>query len=87
MARDFFGGDDSGGDDQVLQKCLKETANIYAGRFLLTLDDQEHRNITLPTTERDGVFGPCDTIERDTALMSFGEGRIEAVIETVAAAT
>lgn len=56
MAGDLLGDDQAGIDHDTIVKCLQETANVIAGRFLLLSGDNAGRSLTLPAVNRDSVF-------------------------------
>ena len=83
MAVDFLGIDESEVDTMIIQKCLKETANIYAGKLLLSFEGQHNSNITLPFSRKDEVFGQYETLDTGTLSLSFDGYCLNALIEKI----
>jgi CheY-specific phosphatase CheX len=83
MTVDILGTSESELNNETLQKCLKETANIIAGKFLLTFEGQGNRNITLPHNLKVDVFGQYDPIESDKLKLSFNGYSVNSYIDTV----
>ena len=83
MAVDLLGIDGDELEDDMLYKCLSETANVVAGKFLLSFSDDESRNVTLPFPNVDGVF-PGGTVRgRSELSLSFNGQGIRAVMEVI----
>ena len=82
MASDILGIED-GIDDDTIQKCLKETANIIAGNFLLGFNSSENRNVTLPHMKKADVFGGIHSSDLQEINVSFNGHGVTAVIETI----
>ena len=83
MTVDILGINESELNNEMLQKCLKETANIIAGKFLLSFVGQENRNITLPQNKKADVFGTFDLIKNDKMKLSFNGYCVNSYIDTI----
>ena len=84
MAIDILGIDDSEVNNELIQKCLKETANIYTGKFLLSFESRQDQNITLPSSRKERVFGDFNVLEQGSITMFFERKMLKAIIETIA---
>jgi CheY-specific phosphatase CheX len=83
MTEDLLGIESGEVNDDLIYKCLQETANIIAGRVLLTLDSQESRGLTLPVKSKRDVFGKYNIIDEREVCLSF-EGRyLKIIVEVV----
>lgn len=86
MSSDLLGLEKEDVDHATIQKCLKETANIIAGNFLLGLKNEENRNVTLPKILKNDVFGKCKTLNSNEFILSFNGYGITvelAIVEAV----
>ncbi|MFC1552575.1 chemotaxis protein CheX [Candidatus Latescibacterota bacterium] len=83
MSSDLLGLDAEEVDDGTIQKCLKETANIIAGNFLLGFDNEENRNVTLPQSQKNDVMGKCNALNINEFTLSFNGCGINIKLETV----
>ncbi len=83
MAYDLLGIDESELENEIIGKCLKETANIYAGKFMLKLESKENLNITLPHNKKEDIFGPFETTAEESLTLSFNGYSLNAVIENI----
>ena len=83
MAVDLLGIDESELNDYIIQRCLKETANIYGGKFLLSFEEEKDRNITLPSQSAENIFGSYETGTSEFFVLSFNDYILKATIETV----
>ncbi|MBN1292678.1 MAG: chemotaxis protein CheX [Candidatus Latescibacteria bacterium] len=83
MTVDILGISESEITNEMLQKCLKETANIIAGKFLLSFVGQQSRNITLPHNRKADVFGKYELIESNKLKLSFNGYCVNSYIDTV----
>jgi CheY-specific phosphatase CheX len=83
MAESILGTEDEEIDIKMIQKCLKETANIIAGNFLLSFDSSENRNLTLPQTVKDEVFGKHRKLDEKDFSISFEGEDIKVIIERI----
>ena len=71
MLSDLLGSDRSGDDREMMVKCLQETVNVIAGRFILVLDNTSERNLTLPTVDKASVFPGHRFESQGELIMSF----------------
>ncbi len=83
MAADLLGIDEEEVDNNTIQKCMGETANIIAGNFLLGFEKEENRNITLPHMRKEDVFGACNASNRRDIILSFNGYGVSAVLEAI----
>ncbi|MCE5250237.1 chemotaxis protein CheX [bacterium] len=74
MAVDLLGVNETEVNDEIAEKCLKETANIIAGNFMLSFESQENLEITLPSARKQDIFG-TDTITDEPS----GQGNTEII--------
>ena len=83
MSGDLLGLDMDEIDTEIIQKCLKETANVIAGNFLLGFNSEENRNVTLPYMKKDDVFGEVTSHDTQEVTVSFNDYGVTATLETV----
>ena len=83
MAHDLLGIDCVDESDDLIEKCLSETANIIAGRFLLMFDETENRNISLPSIRREDVFGNKSSSESGEKIVSFDGYPVQLKIDVI----
>jgi CheY-specific phosphatase CheX len=83
MTEDLLGVERGEVNDDLIYKCLQETANIIAGRFLLTLDSQDSRELTLPVKSKRDVFGRYKTLDEREVCLSFEGLDIKTIVEVV----
>lgn len=85
MSSDLLGLDKEDVDTATIHKCLKETANVIAGNFLLGFSNEENSNVTLPQMQRNNVLGECKTLNSNEFTLSFNDYGINVKLETVEA--
>jgi len=83
MAVDLLGIDVDELEDDMVYKCLSETANVVAGKFLLSFSDDESRNVTLPSADGSGVFPGGAVSDRSELSLSFNGLGMNAVLEVI----
>lgn len=83
MTEDLLGVESEEVNDDLIYKCLQETANIIAGRILLTLDSQEARELTLPVKNKRDVFGKYNILDEREVCLSFDGRYIKTIVEVV----
>lgn len=83
MAQDLLGIDSVDESDDLIEKCLSETANIIAGRFLLMFDETEKRNITLPSICKEEVFENSEPSESGAKIVSFDGYPVQLKIDVI----
>ncbi len=84
MAVDLLGVDEDDLDDDLVYKCLSETANVVAGNYLLSFSEDENRNVTLPCMDREQVFDGGSSTDPVMVEMSFNGFGVHAELESVA---
>ena len=80
---DLLGIDEKEVDTNTIQKCLRETANIIAGSFLLGFEGEKSRNVTLPSMNKEDVFAAVNISDRLEITLSFNGYGVSATLETV----
>jgi CheY-specific phosphatase CheX len=83
MSSDLLGLDAEDVDTETIQKCLKETANIIAGNFLLGFDNEENRNVTLPHMQKNEVMGSYNALSDNEFTLSYNGCGINILLEAV----
>ena len=83
MTVDILGIDESELNNDIIQRNLKETANIIAGKFLLSFEGQDNRNISLPHNRKEEIFGKYEPGESCKLSLSFNGYGVNSYIETV----
>ncbi len=86
MSSDLLGLDTVNVEDATIHKCLKETANIIAGNFLLGFKNEENRNVTLPSMRKRDVHGECPLENGGDFILSFDGYGVRVNLEKVNAA-
>ena len=70
-------------EDTLVRQSLRETANIVAGNFLLSFENDEQRNVTLPFNSREDVFPGGRATESGAIHMSFDGHPFSAILEVI----
>lgn len=83
MTADLLGIDGVEPDKDMILKNLKETANIIGGNFLLSFDSRENRNVTLPSIDKNGIFGDAAPDEESTMSLSFDGRRMDVTLDRI----
>lgn len=83
MAQDLLGIESVDESDNIVEKCLSETANIIAGRFLLMFDETENRDISLPSIHREDVFGNTNSSESGEKIVSFDGYPVQLKLDVI----
>ena len=83
MSADLLGIDEDEVDDDVSDKCLKETANIIAGNFMLSFGSGTERNITLPSQQKRNIFGDFTITESTVMVSQFNGLSMNTIIESI----
>ncbi len=68
-------------DDETVRKNLKEAANVIGGRFLLSFDADENRNVTLPSLDKESVFPGAAFSSSENITVSYEGCPVKAVVE------
>ncbi len=83
MTADLLGIDGVEPDKDMILKNLKETANIIGGNFLLSFDSRENRNVTLPSIDKNDIFGDAAPDEELTMSLSFDGRRMDVTLDRI----
>jgi CheY-specific phosphatase CheX len=83
MTMDLLNVEQSDITDDLTEQTLKETANIIAGNLLHSFDVVENRNLTLPYTQPEQVFGDMKVEEHETFSIYFEGQKVAVLVETL----
>jgi len=83
MATNLLGMENFDLDDETVRKNLQEAANIIGGRFLLSFENSENRNVTLPSLDHSKIFPGSSPIEAVELTVSYDSCPLRAKIEVV----
>ena len=83
LGADFLGIDADQIDEGLPVKCLQETANIVAGRFLLQFAPGGNRDVTLPDIRKEAILKSGTIVKESMDVLRFNGYPVAVRLETV----
>ena len=83
MAMDLLGTYEIEVNEDFIQKCFEEKANIIASYFLHSFSTDEKRNLTSPCYRKKKVFGKYKKLEEEKLSVRFEGHDINVIIEAI----